>query len=103
MPGITFEAARDIVASSAGVRAMYPRDDFEVADYGWENAEVYVIVAGTHVDVHGIDDPATDFERLTFDAPARLVDKTTGELREIFGLLGRDPAPDLVPIGDVPD
>lgn len=100
---ITFDAARDIVASSTAVRSMYPSDDFEVADYGWENDQLYVIVAGTHADVHGIEDPATDFDRLTLDAPARLVDKTTGHLQEVFGLLGRDPAPGLVPIGDVPD
>ncbi|WNM74099.1 hypothetical protein SEA_NERGAL_8 [Mycobacterium Phage Nergal] len=96
---LTFDDARQVVATSTAVRAMYPPDDFEVAEYGWENRDVYVIVAGTHMDVTG----EGEVDSLTMDAPARLVDKSTGELREVHGLMGRDPAPDLQPIGPVPE
>ncbi|CAN5146712.1 hypothetical protein BH11ACT6_BH11ACT6_34850 [soil metagenome] len=86
---ITFEDARRVVEQSSSVRDFYP-DGFAVAAYGWENAEVFVLAVTTD------DGPA-------FDAPDLLVDKQTGELREAYGLFGEDPAPDLVPIGDVPE
>jgi hypothetical protein len=38
-----------------------------------------------------------------FDAPDVLVDKQTGALTLVYGLLGKMPADNLVPIGDVPE
>jgi hypothetical protein len=38
-----------------------------------------------------------------FDAPALLVDKRTGKLREVYGLVGDEPAPGLVPLGSPPE
>ncbi len=75
---ITFDEAR-AKAAAAGHPA---------ADYGWENDNVYVI--------------AFDYgdELPPFDEPDRLVDKHTGELHEVYGLLGHDPAPNLRPIGN---
>jgi hypothetical protein len=95
---ITFDEARDIVAASKVVREQYPDDDFVVAEYGWENRELFVVIAGTRYDVTG----EGDLDTLTMDAPARTVSKATGELREIFGLIGRDPAPGLREIGNWP-
>jgi hypothetical protein len=83
---ITFDDARAIVAASTDVRSMYP-DEFEVVEYGWENDDVFVVAV----------------RPVVFDAPDLLVDKQTGELRRVFGLLGRDPAPGLRPIGSAPD
>jgi len=86
---ITFDDARQVVADSASVREFFG-DGFTVATHGWQNSDVFLIAVET-----------SDGEPV-FDAPELLVDKRTGELREIFGLLGRDPAPNLVPIGDAP-
>lgn len=95
---ITFDQAREIVAQAKVVRDQYPPDDFVVAEWGWENRQLFVVVAGTKYDVTGEGDPGT----LTMDAPARVVDKKTGELRELFGLIGRDPAPNLREVGNWP-
>lgn len=86
---ITFDEARQVVANSSSVIRFFG-PGYTVADYGWENTDVFVVA------VAGANGPI-------FDAPDLLVDKQTGELQEIFGMLGRDPAPNLVPIGDVPD
>ena len=37
-----------------------------------------------------------------FGAPDRLVEKRSGELREVYGMLRRDPVPNLRPIGNPP-
>ncbi len=87
---ITFEEARRIGAGSQDVRDDF--GDYVVADYGWENDDVYVLA------YHSSVDP----DELLFDAPALLVDKRTGELTEVYGLLGHDPAPNLVPVGNPP-
>lgn len=85
---ITFDQARAIVAASDSVRQMF--GPFTVADYGWENAEVFVMAA------------EPDSGLAVIDGPELLVDKRTGELTEVYGLLGDDPVPDLVPIGTPP-
>ncbi len=61
------------------------------AAYGWENDDVFLIAFD-----YGDEGPP-------FDEPDRLVDKRTGVLREVFGMLGNDPAPNLRPIGNPPD
>ena len=78
----TFDEARALVTAATGQ---------PTADYGWENDDVFVIAID-----YGDDTPP-------FDEPDRLVDKVTGELREVYGLLGDDPAPNLRPIGDPPE
>ena len=82
---ITFDDARNIVAGSPVVRAMWG-DDFTVADYGRENQDAYEIVA---LAVSGM---------APIDAPALIVDKQTGELREVYGLLGEEALPDMTPV-----
>jgi hypothetical protein len=37
-----------------------------------------------------------------FDGGDWLVDKATGEVSVLYGLMGRDPAPNLRPIGNPP-
>jgi hypothetical protein len=49
-----------------------------------------------------IDALAADGREM-FDAPHALVDKQTGALTLHYELLGRLPASDLVPVGDVPE
>ena len=58
--------------------------------YGWENDDYYHVA----IDYQGA---------IAFDAPDLLVDKHTGEVLEVFGLLGLPPAEDLRKIGDAPD
>ena len=66
--------------------------DYTVADYGWENDDVYLLA-------YDPVDPAV----VMFDAPALLVDKRTGKLRGVYGLVGDEPAPGLVPLGSPPE
>jgi hypothetical protein len=79
---ITFDEARDVVAKAT---------NHPVAQYGWENSDVYLIALD-----YGDAIPPPD-------EPDRLVDKNTGEIHEFYGLLGADPAPGLQPIGDAPE
>jgi hypothetical protein len=71
---ITFQEARGIVAKATGEQAA--------AD-GWENDDVYLVALD-----YGDGPPP-------FDEPDRLVDKRTGAIREVIGMLGEDPAPNL--------
>jgi hypothetical protein len=86
---ITFDDPRAIVAASPSVHEFC--GDFTVPDYGWQNDDVIMVIA------EPVDGGPV------FDAPALLVDKHTGELTEVYGLLGRDPVPGLVPIGNAPE
>jgi hypothetical protein len=76
---VTFEQARVTLAAATGRPA---------AGHGWENDDVFVVV----------NDFGTAMPPL--DGPDYLVDKRTGELREVYGLLGRDPVPNLRPINN---
>ena len=87
---VTFDDARGIGATSKSVRDYF--GDYTVADYGWENGDVYLLA-------YEPTDPAV----VHFDAPALLVDKRTGKLTEVHGLLGHDPIPGLVPVGSPPE
>ncbi|KAB7755222.1 hypothetical protein [Mycolicibacterium mucogenicum] len=87
---ITFEQARSTVAADAAVREFFG-DGFTVDEFGWQNDDVYLM---------SVD--AADGVAL-FDTPAILVDKTTGMVIQKTGLLGIPSAPDLQPIGDVPE
>ena len=82
---ITFEDARAVVQAAESVKAVWG-PYVTTADYGWQNADVYQVVA------YIPDEPDV------FDAPALFVDKNTGVLREVYGLLGESPFPDLVPV-----
>jgi hypothetical protein len=86
---ITFDDARAVVAASESVRQM--AGDFTVADYGWENPDVYLVVA------------LPNSGEAIIDGPDLLVDKRTGKLTEVFGMLGRDPVAGLRPVGTPPD
>ena len=61
-------------------------DDFIVADYGRQNEDVYEVVA---LAASGL---------APIDAPALIVDKRTGQLREVYGLVGEDALPDMTPV-----
>ena len=81
MTPISFEQARHIAATFTGE---------PIARYGWQNADVYVVV---------IDYTDRD---LPLGEPDLLVEKATGRLREVTGTMGRPPAPGLQPIGNPP-
>ena len=87
---ITFDDARAVAATSKSVRDYF--GDYTVLDWGWENDDVYVLAY-----------ESTDPEALLFDAPTLLVDKRTGKLTEVYGLVGADPVPDLTPVGPNPN
>lgn len=95
---ISFEAARQIVADSVQVRRLYPVNDFEVGDYGWENDTEYRVVAGTHKDVTG----EGSFDQLTLDAPVVFVAKATGAIRLWYGHRLENPMAGMTPIGTAP-
>lgn len=86
----TFDDARAVVAASEDVRELFG-DGFIVANYGWENDDEY-LVAVTPADGQPL-----------LDAPDLLVDKTTRTLKQVFGMLGRDPVPNLRPIHNTPE
>lgn len=86
---ISFEEARALVAASQVVRDVCgPGNHFEVRDFGWQNDDVYQV--------------AIRPERDVFDGPSILVDKRTGEVRTVYGTLGRPPVPGLMLIGALP-
>lgn len=87
---VTFDEARTAVQADRSVRAFFG-DGFTVADYGWQNDDVYLM---------SVD--AADGVAL-FDAPAILVSKLTGTVIQQAGLLGRPPADNLTPLGDPPE
>jgi hypothetical protein len=97
---ITFEQAREAVTHSDDVRALYPRDDFQVADYGWQDQDDFMVVAGTGADVDGTDD---DFDSVTMDAPVLLVSKNNGNVRMLTGTMGQYPTDAMTAIGDAPE
>lgn len=79
---VTFDQARSTVADATGRQP---------AEYGWQNDQVFVIALD-----YGDDAPP-------FDEPDYVVDKTTGKLQLVTGLLGAPPAENLAPIGNPPD
>ena len=87
---ITFERARAVAAASRKVRRFFG-EGYSIRPYGWQNDEVFMVVA---LAADGVE---------MFDAPDVLVDKQTGALTLVYGLLGKMPADNLVPIGDVPE
>ena len=87
---ITFDDARAIAATSKSVRDYW--GDYRILDWGWENDQEFVLV-------YDLIDP----EVVPFDIPALLVDKRTGKLREVYGLVGNPPAPNLTPVGHNPN
>lgn len=100
MASIDFEAARRIVAESSEVRALYPVDDFQVGDYGWENGAEFRVVAGTRKDVTGVG----SFDELTLDPPLVFVSKSSGEIRLAYvSRLERSVLAGMTPIGKAPE
>ncbi|MDH6198483.1 hypothetical protein M2272_005142 [Mycobacterium frederiksbergense] len=87
---LSFDDARAV--ADRELRAQYPDGDFVVAEYGWETADEFVVVADA-------------VSEAILGAPLRLVDKRTGELREIYAVPDRNAyltRRDLAPIGPVP-
>lgn len=98
---ITLEQAREIVATNRGPQYA-PEADFEVAYWGWENDDLYLIRAGSYAELHGPRD-AADLEHFYTDSgPVITVNKHTGEYLEHYGLDGGFPDEDMVPFGNHP-
>lgn len=96
---MTFDQARDLVGGNSEVREIYPFDNFVVADYGWEDDEKFLVVAGTRMDVTG----EGNFDDMTMDPPSVFVYKKDGEVVLKFGLRPlNDPTANMSPIGPVP-
>lgn len=99
---ITFEEAQAIVAANRS--SEYPPEaEFQVATWGWENDDEYLVGSGPYVMLYGPRNP--DDMRFLYvdDAPATTVNKHTGEYLEHYGLLGEFPFPDMVPFGESPE
>lgn len=78
---IDFNTARTLVGGNPDVRNLYPVGDFIVADYGWEDDQRFLVVAGTNRDVTGKGDGP-----ITYDGPVIYVSKQSGELTMLYGL-----------------
>lgn len=95
---ISFDDARTLVFASPEVRESYPEDDFQVADYGWEDDSKFLIVAGTSRDVTGVG----SLDDLTIDPPTIYVNKLSGNITVQFGLKSYgNPTAGMSPIGSV--
>jgi len=79
---ITVDQVRRAVSADSSVREFFG-DEFTVANYAWENNDIYLM------SVEAADGVAL------FDAPVILVEKSTGAVILRTGLLGRPPAADL--------
>lgn len=92
---MTFQDARDLVAGDPDVRDYYPDEDFQVAEYGWQDSDKFLVVAGTRKDVTGLGDGA-----MTLDPPCIFVDKSNGSVDLQFGLQAlTDPTYGMKPVG----
>lgn len=97
---VTFDEARAIVAENRS--SYYPAEaDYQVAPWGYENADVWVIISGSYAEVFG---PRND-EDLNYvyieDGPCTTVDKLTGAYVEHWGTTeeGFGPGPsDTTPV-----
>ena len=90
-----FNDARIIVGGNPSVRSLYPDDDFMVAEYGWQDGQRFLVVAGTRRDVSGEGQGP-----VTFDGPIIFVDKQSGAIELLYGLqvIG-DPTAGMTPVG----
>lgn len=88
---ITFEEARQIVADNRS--ADYPpAADFQVATWGWENADEYQLVSGPYAMVYPARNSADREWLEDSDGPFVTVNRVTGEYVEHRGL-GEDGQP----------
>lgn len=81
---ITFEQARQIVADNrAG--SFPPGADFQVATWGWENEDKYLIVSGAYASVYPPRNEEDEKYITPENGPVVTVDKSTGEYEEHWG------------------
>ncbi|UAW08875.1 hypothetical protein SEA_LUCIVIA_3 [Mycobacterium phage Lucivia] len=81
---ITFEQARQIVFDN--LAGQYPPEaDFQVATWGWENDDLYQLVAGPYAMVYVSRGPQDDEWLEDGDGPFIMVNKETGEYIEEYG------------------
>jgi len=98
-PGpVTFQQARDTVDRALRTGWEPDAGTFMVAEYGWQDADAWQVVAGAR---EALVDGDAAYTRM--DAPAYLVSKATGELSMVplLEVLGRLQAMD--PVGDPPE
>lgn len=92
---VTFDQARQLADDL--LRPSWRPDDgtFAVGPYGWED--------GTHWHVvYGAAEAATDSNYVLMDAPALLVDKSTGAVEQLSYIDNLDRLAAMRPVGDHP-
>lgn len=97
----TFEEAQDIVVEQINDRYL-PEDEFQLAPWGWETDEWWIVSAGSRVSLYGAQTPEDRDLIRDDDAPITVVNKLTGEYVEHY-TYGEDPFPDRTPIGEPPE
>lgn len=98
---VTLQQAQEIVrANRAG--KYEPDEEFFVGDYGYENAEMFLLISGNRAEVFGARTPS-EFGTIRLGGPTVVVMKATGEYRELYTLQGELPAADMVPFGERPE
>jgi hypothetical protein len=97
---ITFEQAREIAlkANAPLWRDLGNRGEYMVADYGYENADAWLIVDGARELIEG-----GDYAFDVLDKPITMISKAAGELFRVQYLEAADVIQAMTPVGDVPD
>lgn len=96
---VTFKEARDLVAEVNGPawRDLGNRGDYMVADYGFENADYWLMVEGARQLIEGGNEAFA-----VMDQPLTLVRKADGSLTTIYYLEAADLVDSMTPFGDHP-
>jgi hypothetical protein len=96
----TFEQARELAlkTNAPAWRDLGNKGTYMVADYGYEDADAWLIVDGAAELL--IDH---DYSYDILDAPLTLVMKATGELLHVYYLEAEERIDAMTPVGDVPD
>lgn len=96
----TFEDAKTIVASHRA--SEYSAEaDFQVAPWGYETEDRWIIISGSWPEIYGYRDEDDLKYISTGDGPRCSVDKTTGDYFEEWGLL--EPLAGATEIGERPE
>lgn len=96
----TFEQARKIAydLNAPAWRDLGNRGEYMVADYGYENADAWLMVDGARELLEG-----GDYGYAVMDQPLTLVLKATGDVMQVQYLEEAAMIDAMTPVGDVPN
>lgn len=96
----TFEQARALAlkVNAPAWRDLGNRGEYMVADYGYEDADAWLIVDGARELLEG-----DDYAYSVMDQPMTIVMKATGELLRVQYLEAEDRIDAMTPVGEHPE